>query len=93
MKNPYEVIRSLIHTEKETNILSPSGKYLFWVGKSSTKVEIKEAVEKTYKVDVESVNTLISPGKLKRVRHQPGYTSDWKRAVVTLKKGQKIEVT
>lgn len=93
MKTAYEIIKSLMHTEKETTILSPIGKYLFWVDKSSNKIEIKKAVEQIYKVNVKSVNTIISAGKLKRVRFQPGYASNWKRAIVTLKKGQKIEIT
>ena len=46
-----------------------------------------------YKVHVENVNTQIVPGKRKRVRQEIGYTDDWKKAIVTLKEGQKIEIT
>ena len=53
----------------------------------------KWAIEDIYKVKVQSVNTLVVPGKKKRVRQALGHTPDWKKAVVTLKEGQKIEVT
>lgn len=93
MKIPYDIIKSLIHTEKETNLFAPEGKYLFWVDKNANKIEIRKAVEEIYKVKVNLVNTLIVPAKAKRVRYQEGYSADWKKAVVTLEKGQKIELT
>jgi large subunit ribosomal protein L23 len=79
-----------LRTEKAT-AYEPQGKYLFLVDKSSGKIQIKRAVEELYKVKVAQVNTFISRGKLKRVRHQLGKTADTKKAVVTLKAGQKIE--
>ncbi len=91
MKYSQDVIKALIRTEKST-LYEPQGKYLFLVNSGSNKIQIKNAVEKIYKVKVDNVNTLISMGKLKRVRHQLGRTSDMKKAMVTLKKGQKIEV-
>ncbi len=87
----YDVIKSLIRTEKST-VFEPLGKYLFLVAMSSNKTEIKKAVEAIYKVKVESVNTSIYRGKMKRVRYQVGKTADFKRAIVTLKAGQKIDV-
>jgi len=90
MITSYDIIRALIRTEKST-LQEPANKYLFLVGYSANKVEIRKAVEEIYKVKVSSVNTLISSGKLKRVRHQLGKTSDTKRAVVTLKQGHKID--
>jgi len=90
MLSHYDVIKSLVHTEKSTRF-EPSGKYLFLVHKESNKIQIKAAVEALFKVKVSAVNTLIAPGKIKRVRHQPGKTPDFKKAVVTLKEGQKIE--
>ncbi|MBU1124698.1 MAG: 50S ribosomal protein L23, partial [Candidatus Omnitrophica bacterium] len=68
------------------------GKYLFLVEGSSNKIEIKHAVEQIYKVKVLSVNTRISPGKVKRVRYHYGKTPDRKKAIVTLHEGQKIEI-
>jgi len=81
-----------LRTEKST-LYEPQAKYLFLVDKSANKIQIKRAVEEVYKVKVKDVNTFISGGKLKRVRYQLGRTPDLKKAVVTLKEGQKIVVT
>jgi large subunit ribosomal protein L23 len=89
MKLSHEIIKSLMRTEKST-AYEPDGKYLFLVEMSANKIQIKRAVEEIYKVKVKCVNTFISAGKLKRVRYQLGRTSDLKKAIVTLKEGQKI---
>ena len=86
-----DIINTLIHTEKST-VDEAKGKYLFWVKTKATKHQVKKAVENMYKVNVTKVNTSIFSGKSKRVRQVLGYTPDWKRAIVTLKEGQKIEV-
>ncbi|MEW6101329.1 MAG: 50S ribosomal protein L23 [Candidatus Omnitrophota bacterium] len=91
MSYPQEVIKALIRTEKSTENHEPINKYLFLVNKKANKIQIRSAVEQIYKVKVKDVNTFISPGKLKRVRYQLGLTPDIKKAVVTLKEGQKIE--
>lgn len=91
MISSYDIIKSIIKTEKST-LYEPEGKYLFLVSKSANKVQIKRAVEEIYKVKVKDVNTFISSGKLKRVRYQLGSTPDVKKAIVTLREGQKIEV-
>ncbi len=85
------IIRTLLRTEKGT-ALEPERKYFFQVTAKANKVQIKKAVEEIYKVKVVSVNTTVMPGKRKRVRQEYGYTPDWKKAVVTLKEGQKIEI-
>lgn len=90
MFTSYDIIKALIRTEKST-LYEPERKYLFLVDKSSNKIQIKHAVEEIYKVKVKDVNTFISAGKLRRVRYQLGKTPDTKKAVVTLKEGQKIE--
>jgi len=87
----YGVIKSLIRTEKATS-LEPVNKYLFLIEKKANKIQVKRAVEETYKVKVRDVNTFIAPGKLKKVRYQLGKTPDTKKAWVTLKTGQKIEI-
>ncbi|HLD69910.1 MAG TPA: 50S ribosomal protein L23 [Candidatus Omnitrophota bacterium] len=92
MITSYDFIKTLIRTEKGT-FLEPQRKYLFQVVSSSNKNQIKRAIEEIYKVKVESVNTTVVSGKLKRVRRELGRTSPWKKAIVTLKEGQKIEVT
>ena len=91
MKESYNIIRSLLRTEKGT-LQAVRGQYLFNVKKDSNKIQIKRAVEEIYKVKVDNVNTQIMRGKLKRVRQQLGQTPDWKKAVVTLKPGQKIDL-
>ncbi|MFH1189383.1 MAG: 50S ribosomal protein L23 [Candidatus Omnitrophota bacterium] len=92
MKNAHDVVKGMIRTEKGSAMLT-SNKYLFWVDKSSNKIEIKKAVEDIYKVKADSVNTVSMRGKLKRVRYAIGRTSDWKKAIVTLKAGNKIDIT
>ena len=92
MTYPYDIIKALVRTEKST-LYEPQSKYLFLVEKRANKIQIKSAVEQIYKVKVQDVNTAIYPGKLKKVRHQLGKTPDFKRAVVTLKEGQKIQTT
>ena len=67
-------------------------KYFFSVATGANKIEIKKAVEDVYKVKVADVNTQRVPGKLKRVRQQLGKTPEWKKAVVTLKEGNKIDL-
>ena len=92
MITAYDIIKTLLRTEKGT-MLEPQRKYFFEVSIRATKFEIKKAVEEIYKVKVAQTNITIVPGKRKRVRQQIGYTSDWKKAIVTLKEGEKIEVT
>lgn len=92
VKKPYEVVKAMVRTEKSV-LEEPQGKHLFWVEKSANKIEIKRAIEEIYKKKVAKVNTIIAPGKKKRVRYQEGYTSGWKKAVVTLRKGERIDAT
>ncbi|MDD5166129.1 MAG: 50S ribosomal protein L23 [Candidatus Omnitrophica bacterium] len=90
MKNSHDIIKALLRTEKST-AYEPQRKYLFLVDKTSNKIQIKRAVEEIYKTKVTDVNTLISAGKKRRVRYQLGRTPDTKKALVTLKEGQKLE--
>ncbi|OGX31518.1 MAG: 50S ribosomal protein L23 [Omnitrophica WOR_2 bacterium RIFCSPLOWO2_12_FULL_46_30] len=91
-KKLYDIIKTLLRTEKAT-IAEGLRKYLFLVAYGANKIQIRKAVEEIYGVKVEAVNTRISAGKLRRVRHQPGYEPDQKKALVTLKEGNKIETT
>lgn len=88
--NLYDIISYPLITEKSTG-QAEKGKYAFRVHPKATKGDIKLAVEKTFNVNVVKINTLNVSGRIKRVRYQPGYTADWKKAIVTLKSGQKIE--
>ena len=91
MIRSHDVIEALIRTEKST-AFEKARQYLFRVATVATKTDIKRAVEDIYKTKVQGVNIINVPGKRKRVRTLYGYTADWKKAVVTLKEGGKIEV-
>jgi len=86
----YEVLRRPLITEKNT-ALQAQGKYVFEVAKEANKPRIKQAVEKAFKVKVTTVNVIMVPGKTRRVGRQQVLTQSWKKAVVTLKPGDKIE--
>ena len=81
------IIRPLL-TEKGDDGIADK-KYTFIVAKSASKTQIKDAVEKLFKVDVESVNTVNCKGKLKRMGRNAGYTPDYKKAIVQLKADSK----
>jgi large subunit ribosomal protein L23 len=91
MRTSYDILKAFLRTEKGAGA-EKFRQYFFEVDTKATKIDIKKAVEEVYKVKVQSVNVVIVPGKRKRVRSQYGYTSEWKKAVVTLKEGNKIEV-
>ena len=88
----YDVIRKPIITEKAT-MASEAGAVVFQVAMSSTKPEIKEAVEAIFGVKVKAVNTTITKGKVKKFRGRTGERSDKKKAYVTLVEGNTIDVT
>jgi len=92
MRDSYTIVKSLLRTEKGTDLLMLN-KYLFIVDKHANKIDIKKAIEDIYNVKVSRVNTAMARGKVKRVRYEQGKTPDWKKAIVTLREGQKIEVT
>lgn len=92
MRSPYEIIESPLLTEKSMSV-ADQGKYTFRVRKDANKIDIAKAVEQLFKVEVANVNTMVVKGKTKRLgRYPEGKTPDWKKAIVTLKPGQKIEV-
>lgn len=89
--NPYQVLKRPVVTEKSTLQRENENKYIFAVDKKANKQEIKRAVEELFKVKVERVNVAIFPGKKRRLGVYEGYRPDWKKAFVTLKKGERIE--
>ncbi len=89
----YEIIQEPLITEKIARESEKLGKYGFRVHPDANKKQIKSAVEKIFNVHVVRVNSLNNSGKWRRVRYQPGQTSDWKKAIVTLKTGEKIDIT
>ena len=86
-----DVIKDMMRTEKGTR-LGSQRKYLFRVSPRANKQEIKRSVEELFKVKVLDVNTSVMPGKPRRVGARWGWKPNWKRAVVTLAEGSKIEV-
>ncbi len=87
----FEIIRKPHVSEKAFNLES-EGKYVFVVSPSANKVEIKKAIQNLYGVVVKSVNVVKVPSKPKRFRGVPGIKSGYKKAVITLVKGSKIDV-
>lgn len=86
----WQVIDRPLITEKNTYQLG-SGKYTFRVAREANKVQIKEAVEKIFKVQVDAVNVLNVRGKERGVGRRKGFAPNWKKAIVTLKPGHRIE--
>ena len=87
----YNVLVRPLITEKNT-FLQALNKYAFEIAKEANKPQVKQAVEKTFKVKVITVNVSTVPGKTKRVGRQMVQTRSWKKAIVTLKAGDKIEI-
>ncbi len=88
----YDVVVKPVITEKST-LVSEFNQVVFKVAKTSSKPEIKAAVEALFGVRVLSVNTLIQKGKNKRFKGKPYTRSDEKKAIVTLAEGDRIDVT
>lgn len=85
------VIKRPILSEKSTSRAETNNQVAFEVVNSATKPEIKAAVERFFKVKVAKVNTTVVPGKAYRTKAGEAKTSSWKKALVTLKDGEKIE--
>ncbi|OGR80992.1 MAG: 50S ribosomal protein L23 [Elusimicrobia bacterium GWC2_64_44] len=88
-----EVLIAPILSEKSVILKDTENRYTFRVNPKSNKTEIKKAIETLFKVKVTAVRTANLPGKLHKVGRHEGYRSDWKKAVVTVKAGQKIDMT
>lgn len=94
MKEASQIVHTVLVTEKGTHLAETQNKYVLKVDRRANKPEIKKAVEELFSVRVEKVNTMNRPGKKKRERTMNyGSTAGWKRAVVTLKEGDTIELT
>lgn len=91
MREAYQVIRRPLITEKGTDLRDQTNQYLFEVARDANKIEIKRAIESLFRVKVRQVRTLSVKGKKKRLGRFVGRTSDWKKAVATLKEGETIE--
>lgn len=91
MKIEHEVLKGPMLTEKGTLLKEMDNKLLFKVAKGANKIEIKNAVEKIFKVKVERVTTMNFKGKKKRMGRYEGKRQDWKKAIVKLKEGEKLD--
>ncbi len=92
MKNPHDVIVRALITEKGTRLRERGNKFVFQVRPQANKIEIKQAVEQIFEVTVEEVRTQSVQGKLKRLGRFAGRRSNWKKAIVTLKDGDSIDL-
>ena len=92
--NAFEIIKTVRLTEKGTRQSEQFNQYTVVADLRATKTQIRLAVQELFKVKVTSVNTMMVHGKARRQRtHQAGRSPDWKKAVVTLKDGDKIILT
>jgi large subunit ribosomal protein L23 len=91
MKEPQRIIRRPLVTEKSTQQKEVGRQYVFEVDRVANKIEIQSAVERLFKVTVLKVRTSIVLGKMKRLGRRYGKRPDWKKAVVTLKEGDRID--
>ena len=96
MANPaqyYDIVRRPIVTEKSAAMQASRNQFTFEVACSANKVEVKKAIETLFSVKVVKVNMVNLPSKQKRTFGRPGETKPWKKAVVTLKQGDSIDIS
>jgi large subunit ribosomal protein L23 len=91
MKNIYAIIKKPLFTEKGSNLKESENKILVEVSKDANKIEIKKAIEENFKVKVDKVATVNIIGKWKRHGRSIGKRPDRKKAIITLKKGEKLD--
>ena len=92
MKPFYELIKRPLITEKGVFLKETFGRYGFEVSMDANKPAIRQAIEAHFKVNVEEVRTMVVRGKQRRIGRHSGRRPNWKKAIVTLQKGQKIEL-
>ena len=91
MKSHHEVIKAPLISEKGTSLTESANQVLFKVHANANKIEVKRAVEALFKVTVEQVRIARYLGKMRRIGKSMGRRSNWKKAYVTLKEGDKID--
>jgi len=91
MRTSYEVLKGPLLTEKGTLLKEQDNKVMFRVAREANKIEIKKAVEEIFKVKVDRVTTMNCKGKNKRMGKYEGKRPDWKKAIVSLKEGEKLD--
>ncbi|HEX9453864.1 MAG TPA: 50S ribosomal protein L23 [Candidatus Binatia bacterium] len=91
MKGPRDIIQAPLISEKGTALAESANQFLFRVRPDANKIEVMQAVETLFKVKVTNVRMARYLGKVRRVGRSMGRRSDWKKAYVTLKEGDKID--
>ena len=91
MREVHDIVLSPLVTEKSTIQREGQNQYSFKVDKRANKIEIKDAVERLFKVKVKDVKTFTVRGKVKRLGRRSGKRPDWKKAIVTVKEGDRID--
>ena len=91
MTDSTRVILSLVVTEKAERLKAEQSRYTFKVAPTANKIEVRDAVERLFKVHVREVRVMNYMGKMRRMGRFSGRRPDWKKAVVTLKQGERIE--
>ena len=93
MENLLHVIKRPLVTERATNLKALANQYVFRVALGASKRDVKQAVERFFKVNVLGVHTMRVGGKFRRMGNSPGaHRPDWKKAIVTLPAGQEIKI-
>lgn len=92
MYDPRQIIIRPIVSEKSFGMIEEQNRYTFEVAKTASKPQIAQAIEAIFDVKVVKVNTMNVTGKPRRVRYQMGKTRNWKKAIVSLKAGDTIEI-
>lgn len=90
-KDLFGTVLGPILTERSTELKERLNQYVMEVARTATKTDVKRAVEELFKVNVEQVRTMVVPGKFRRQGKFGGLRPDWKKAIVTIKAGQKID--
>jgi len=93
MKDPFSIVQRMRLTEKGSAMQAKNNRYVLVVDPKANKIEIRQAVERLFNVKVLGVNTMRCRGKWRRqMTKQRGRSSNWKKAIVTLKEGDKIDL-
>lgn len=92
MKDPRLVLKRPLLTEKATIARETRREYAFEVATDANKLQIKQAVESRFGVKVQDIRTVSVPGKRRRTGNNAGQRPDWKKALVTLREGQTIDL-
>ncbi|MFP4015857.1 MAG: 50S ribosomal protein L23 [Halanaerobiales bacterium] len=92
MKDPRDIIIAPLISEKSMGMIEENNTYTFKVDKRANKIEIRNAVEEIFNVDVLNVNTINMLGKKRRLGRNEGKRPDWKKAMVKLAEGDRIEI-